>query len=299
MLKINGNQDKELAFEVEIGGASPDSIVARLRLVLDEIEYGFPAKVTSSAIIVEMPALKKIFHRKVKEGEAVQARLDLTSDGNVVSPWTEVLEITDFAVSEAKLTDGVTKNKVKTLKETEEPTMDAREKAKELIERVESKTRLDSDDSVDLETKIRKRLEENKDNKVENKYSELSGADADVEMSSKIIDKLNEKLFGGKKTKREKQLEKLTEQVDITVARKNAKSAFSPRRAANTKGITLEMIKNFTREDVFAYMSRAGTTNSRVQEILYEQATVASKSDVPVKILKEVIKIIKKNKRRN
>jgi len=299
MLKINGNQDKELTFEVEIGGASPDSIVARLRLVLDEIEYGFPAKVTSSAIIVEMPALKKIFHRKVKEGEAVQARLDLTSDGNVVSPWTEVLEITDFAVSEAKLTDGVTKNKVKTLKETEEPTMDAREKAKELIERVESKTRLDSDDSVDLETKIRKRLEENKDNKVENKYSELSGADADVEMSSKIIDKLNEKLFGGKKTKREKQLEKLTEQVDITVARKNAKSAFSPRRAANTKGITLEMIKNFTREDVFAYMSRAGTTNSRVQEILYKQATVASKSDVPVKILKEVIKIIKKNKRRN
>jgi hypothetical protein len=297
MLKINANQDKELTFEVEIGGVSPDSISARLRLVLDEIEYGFPAKVTSQSIIVEMPALRKILHRKVKEGETIQARLDLTSDGNVVSPWSEVLEVTEFVVSEAKLMDDSVREKVNTLREKEEPSMDARDKARELTERAESKTRIDSDDSTDLESKIRKRLAENKGDKTEGKYSALSGADADVEMSSKIIDKLNEKLFGGKKTKREKQLENLSEKVDITVARRKAKSTFSPRRASNTKGITTEMIKNFTREDVLAYMSRAGTTNTRVQEILYEQAETAAKSDSPVKILKEVIKIIKKNKR--
>lgn len=281
MLKINGNQDKELTFEVEIGGVAIDSISARFRLVLDEIEYGFPAKVKEQSITVEMPALRKILHRKIKEGESVSARLDLISDGNIVSPWSDNLEVSEFVVSEAKLVDE-----------------EARDKARYLREKTEEVTGKDDEDSTDLESKIRRKLSEKKGESIEGKYAALAGADADVEMSSKIIDKLNEKLFGGgNKLKRGKDAQTLAEKVDITVARKKAKSTFSPRRASNTKGITKEMIRNFTREDVFAYMTRAGTTNSRVQEVLYEQATIAAKSESPVKILKEVIKIIKSKRR--
>jgi hypothetical protein len=274
MLKINANQDKELTFEVEIGGVSIDSISAKFRLVLDEIEYGFPAKVTDQAIYVEMPALRKILHRKVKEGENIQARLDLTSDGNVVSPWTDILEVSDFVVSEAKLVDKDARDKAKTL----------REKKEDVVE-----------ESSDLDEKVRRKLAEKKgEDGPQGKYSALGGADADVEMTNKIIDKLNEKLFGGTKTRREKQLEALNEKTDITISRRKAKSTFSPRRASNTKGITKEMLQNFTKDDVLSYMSRAGTTNPKVQGILYEQAETAAKSDRPVKILKEVIKILKK-----
>jgi hypothetical protein len=292
MLKINGNQDKELTFEVEIGGVSIDSISARFRLVLDEIEYGFPAKVTEKAIYVEMPSFRKVLHRKLKEGETIQARLDLTSDGSVVSPWTDTLEITEFVVSEAKLVEEDARDKAKTLREkrdkTSENSDDARDKAKTLRERKEK----DDVEPSDIDEKVRRKLAEKKGE--EGKYSAMAGADADVEMTNKIIDKLNEKLFGGTKTRREKQLEALNEKTDITISRRKAKSTFSPRRASNTKGITKEMLQNFTREDVLSYMSRAGTTNVQVQNILYDQAETAAKSDRPVKILKEVIKLLKK-----
>jgi hypothetical protein len=294
MLKINGNQDKELTFEVEIGGVAIDSITAKFRLVLDEIEYGFPAKVTEKAIYVEIPSFRKVLHRKIKEGETIQARLDLISDGSVVSPWTDTLEITEFVVSEAKLVEEDARDKAKTLRERknkpDEDSIDAKDKARSLRER---KEKGDGDEPSDLDEKVRRKLEEKK-GEGDGKYSALSGADADVEMTNKIINKLNEKLFGGTKTRREKQLEALNEKTDITISRKKAKSTFSPRRASNTKGITKEMLQNFTREDVLAYMSRAGTTNTQVQTILYDQAETAAKSDRPVKILKEVIKLLKK-----
>lgn len=270
MLKINSNQDKELTFEVEIGGVTIDSISSRFRINLDDIEYGFPAKVTEQSIIVELPALRKVLHRRLKEGETIQARLDLMSDGNVVSPWSDILEVTEFIVSEAKVVDD-----------------DARAKAKVLKERYPD-TKVDDSD-LPIEERVRRKLAEKKAEVDDVKPSNI---EEDIEMSNKIIDKLSEKLFGQKKTAREKKLESLMEKSDYTVARK--KSAFSPRRATKTKGITLETIQKFTKDDILAYMERAGTKSKIVQETIYNRALREAKTDEPVKVLKEVIKILKK-----
>jgi hypothetical protein len=274
MLKINGNQDKEITFEVEIGGVAIDSISSKFRIVLDDIEYGFPAKVSEQSIIVELPALRKVLHRKLKEGESVQARLDLMSDGNVISPWNDDLQVSELVVSEALLLD--------------EETGDARAKAKYLKERAERvSTRVDDSD-LPIDERIRKKLAEKKQ-EIDN-VSNMSSSE-DVEMSSKIIDKLSEKLLGTKKTKREQQLERLSEN-DYIISRK--KSAFSPRRANKTKGLTLETIKQFTKSDILAYIERAGTTNKMVQETIYNRAIKEAKTENPVPVLKEVIKLLKK-----
>jgi len=273
MLKINSNQDKEITFEVEIGGATPDSITSKFRIILDEIEYGFPAKVSDQLITVELPALRKVLHRKLKEGEVVNARLDVMSDGNVVSPWQDSIEVTDFVVSEAKVVDD-----------------DARAKAKILKERAVKTTVDDSDLSID--ERIRRKLAEKK-GEIDDIKSTTS-LDEDFEMSTKVIDKLSEKLLGAKKTKRQQQLETLMEKSDYKVARK--KSAFSPRRAVKTKGITLETIRQFTKDDILAYINRSGINSKGVQEAIYNRAAKEAKSDNPVKVLKEVIKIIKKKK---
>lgn len=274
MLKINSNQDKEITFEVEIGGVPIDSITSKFRITLDEIEYGFPAKVLENAIIVELPALRKVLHRRPKEGDLIQARLDLISDGNVVSPWSDSLELTEFVVSEAKILD--------------EETGDARRKAQMLKERT-LKTSVDDPD-LPIEERIRRKLAEKKGEVDEVKPMNIQ---EDFELSNKIIDKLNEKLYGPtKKTKREKQLEMIAEKSDYTISR--TKSAFSPRRASKTKGMTVESIKKFTKEDVFSYMDRAGTTNKTIQEVLYNRAEAAAKTDKPVDVLREVIKLLKK-----
>lgn len=274
MLKINSNQDKEITFEVEIGGVTIDSITSKFRITLDDIEYGFPAKVLENAIIVELPALRKVLHRRPKEGDLIQARLDLISDGNVVSPWSDSLELTEFVVSEAKVLD--------------EETGDARRKAQMLKERA-LKTNVDDPD-LPIEERIRRKLAEKKGEVDDVKPMNIQ---EDFDLSNKIIDKLNEKLYGpAKKTKREKQLDLISEKKDYTVSR--TKSAFSPRRATKTKGLTVESIKHFSKEDVFSYMERAGTTSKRIQEVLYNRAEVAAKSDKPVDVLREVIKLLKK-----
>lgn len=53
-------------------------------------------------------------------------------------------------------------------------------------------------------------------------------------------------------------------------------------------------IKNITEQEVYDYMSRAGTKNPKIQEIVYEQATAAAGSGKPYKILQQVVKLLKK-----
>ena len=63
----------------------------------------------------------------------------------------------------------------------------------------------------------------------------------------------------------------------------------------NKKKITLEDFKrNLTKVDIIKYIANKGTTNTQIQEIIYEQAKIASSKDTPTSILKEVVKIIKK-----
>jgi len=62
------------------------------------------------------------------------------------------------------------------------------------------------------------------------------------------------------------------------------------------KEITLqEFKKTLTSEDIYKYIGKAGSKNPRIQELVYEQAVAAAESGKPVAVLKEVIKIMKKN----
>jgi hypothetical protein len=47
---------------------------------------------------------------------------------------------------------------------------------------------------------------------------------------------------------------------------------------------------------VYKYIEKAGTKNTQIQNIIYEQATSKAESGKPIEILRYVIKIMKKNK---
>ncbi len=93
----------------------------------------------------------------------------------------------------------------------------------------------------------------------------------------------------------ERILSKLTQRMPSII--KEQKS--TPNKNLQEKKIVEKKIKpvdirNITKEGVYDYMKRAGTKSEQIQNIIYEQAQVAAKSDKPVEILKQVVKILKR-----
>jgi hypothetical protein len=63
------------------------------------------------------------------------------------------------------------------------------------------------------------------------------------------------------------------------------------------KEVTLEEFKKtLTTEDVYKYINKAGSKNPRIQEIVYEQAVNEAGNNKPINVLKQVIKVMKKNR---
>lgn len=74
------------------------------------------------------------------------------------------------------------------------------------------------------------------------------------------------------------------------------RSQITPKKTKPTQknSVTPNVVKNITKEGVYEYMHRAGTKSEHIQNIIYEQAQVAAKSDKPVEVLKQVVKILKR-----
>ncbi len=65
----------------------------------------------------------------------------------------------------------------------------------------------------------------------------------------------------------------------------------------NSKEQLKEKLRNLTEEDIFTYMSRMGTKNKRIQEIVLEDARKQAKSGDLFKVFTEVVKALKKPKK--
>jgi len=103
MLKLNVNQEKQLNFEIQISGVQADQLSSFLRIEIDEIEYGFPAQVKQESVIVNLPALKTVVARKLKEGTEVNVKLEVIADGHHLIPWKDTFILSYPLVIEAKI----------------------------------------------------------------------------------------------------------------------------------------------------------------------------------------------------
>ena len=73
--------------------------------MIDGIEYGFPAKISESAISVDIPRLKNIITRPLREGETFKAKLELVGNENHIPCWNGDVTIKSSVMVEAKLVD--------------------------------------------------------------------------------------------------------------------------------------------------------------------------------------------------
>ena len=289
MLKLNVNEEKQLTFEVQIGGVNYDQVTSHLRIVIGEVEYGFPARVGSESITVDLPPLNKIIGTKLKEGEEVEVKLEMIADGYYLTPWQDTLKISNPLVIEAKIKDDgfVPNPAIKTSLVVSEDGAKQKTTLSEKEEKEEEKTSDKEDKKVvepsdEMVGKLAEKLVTLL-GKQEGKVIEESPKEVKEEKVSKIVEPKKEAVIESKMGAIEKLLTDTVNKIQ-TEGKKTTK-----------KKISLQELKqNVTEEDIMSYIENAGTKNPKIKEIIYEQASVASTKHTPFEILRQVVKIMKK-----
>ena len=257
MQQLNTNEGRQLQFEITIQGIDYHILQGSVRFKIDEVEYGFPAHVGQDSITVDLPALRSVTARKLKEGEEVAVKLEIIADGHYLTPWSDTFTLSNPLVIEAKIVDSDFKNTpaFKTKLVTKGSSGDQSQGV--VVEQAEEE-----------ETPVRV-------------------VETEEEMTERIVNKLAEKLspmFQGNSKQ-----EVVTEDKIV----KTPKKKVIKEEVVKAKKID---VKNISEEEVYQYMARAGTSNKKVQSLIYEQAEVAAGSSRPVEVLKQVVKLLKSKK---
>lgn len=134
MLSLNINETRTLNFKIQLEGISPKQLYGFLRFELNGVEYGFPAKFKNESIDVDIPILKNIIVKEIKEGDIIPAKLEVDANGHFLKPWSgeftvlnpikmeaelenidEIVKIPKIKVNKVLTEKGVKKKKVKKL----------------------------------------------------------------------------------------------------------------------------------------------------------------------------------------
>jgi len=286
MLKLNVNEEKQLTFEVQIGGVNYDQVTSHLRIVIGEVEYGFPAKVGSESITVDLPPLNKIIGTKLKEGEEVEVKLEMIADGYYLTPWQDTLKISNPLVIEAKIKDDgfipnpAIKTSLVVAEDGAKQTTIVREKEKIEVEKPSIEEEAKPADTDVVVSKLAEKL-----------LTLLGKQEGKV-----IVEKEEKKEPKAKKEalKKEPVIENKMGAIEKLLTDTVNKIQIEGNKTSKKKISLRELKQNVTKEDIIKYMENAGTKNPKIQEIIYEQASAASAKDTPFEILRQVVKIMRK-----
>lgn len=279
MLRLNVTEEKLLTFEVQIGGVVDyDQIESFFRVVFEDIEYGFPCKVLRDSITVNLPPLNKVIGKKIKEGDEADIKLEVIADGHYLAPWQDRAKFSNPLVVEARIKDSSFVKKPKL--ETKLVVDNGGEKQTTTIQEKEI------DPTEETANKVIEKLLSILGPRMEQVGpAPLKGEGADGKVDEEEIEEKVEK-----STSTTEDVERL---LSETIKRFSLTEVEKPKK----KQVTLEEFKrNLTKEDIYKYMNNAGTKNPKIQGIVYEQASILAKTSEPIEILRQVIKVMKKEK---
>ena len=106
MIEIHNNKEKNIIFEVQLSGITSKELSGHFRMTIDGIEYGFPAEISESSISVDVPGLKNIITRPLRDGEKFKAKLELVGNENYMVPWDDSVIVKSAVMVEAKVVEG-------------------------------------------------------------------------------------------------------------------------------------------------------------------------------------------------
>ena len=300
MLRLNVNEAKQLTFEVQIGGVHGEQIDSFFRIVFEDVEYGFPAKVGRESITVDLPPLNQVVGKKIKEGDEAEVKLEIVADGHYLTPWSDRAKMSNPLVIEAKIKDdGFVPN----------PTLKTQLVVSEDGARQKTTVKEDVPTEDDITDKIVSKLSEKFADLIKPKAEVKSARMEVVEEACKKTMKEEDESEEADEAPAEKieEKEEVAENEPLTTGamekilsqtiQKLGLHTEDSRTTKKKKEVTLdEFKKNLTKEDIYKYMDRAGAKNPKIQEIVYEQAVLAAKKNTPIEVLRQVISIMKKQK---
>jgi hypothetical protein len=101
MIKLNAHKNSTIQFNVDVKNLGNETLKGFLRLVHEDIEYGFPVTMLGETAKIVVPALTDIIPGLNKDSE-LEARLDFISDSEYVEAWTDTAILNMPSIMEAK-----------------------------------------------------------------------------------------------------------------------------------------------------------------------------------------------------
>ena len=102
-LKIN--EAKMLEFNAVIEGGDADDLSGKVRITINDVEYGFPAKLDGKKIQVQIPPLKEYVNEDKLKTKNAEVRLDIIAKGKLFTPWKDTINLEVPLEVKAEMTD--------------------------------------------------------------------------------------------------------------------------------------------------------------------------------------------------
>lgn len=138
MLDINITKKRPLNFEIQLNGIDHNQLSGYLRVIVDGVEYGFPAIISAESVDVEIPALKYIVKKELHEDDQLEAKLEVYGGGYYLNPWSDKLVVKTPVMMEAKVKEGLSSQKPK-VKITAKPILKEKIEEKKKSEQITKK----------------------------------------------------------------------------------------------------------------------------------------------------------------
>jgi hypothetical protein len=315
MIKLNVNEEKQLTFQVQIGGVNYDQVVSHFRINLEGIEYGFPAKVTKDAIVVDLPVLSKVIGKKIKEGEEVGVKLETIADGHYLTPWQDTARLSNPLVVEAKIIGDtfvanpslqtrlvVTEDGAKQRTTMYEKIEESEDFTEKIVNRLASKLSKLFVKEQTLPEKEKAKQEEDEDTikdaieTVSKEKEEQSTSPAPMKESGIRKAKPQQK-----KVSESDEDSKMKNMIYNTLRKLHSKESLTESVAPSPttsptpkpKKVNIQELKQkLTKQDILNYMAKKGTKNVKVQEVIFNKASEKAKSGEMFDVLQEVALIL-------
>jgi len=256
MLYIKADEPRTLTFEVDIRGVGQAELKGYVRLFINDAEHGFPVSIDDGVITADIPPLTEV------------VRLKTMDDGDVIEAKLELMtEQHIFTPWSGEVKVSVPMGiKAKLSNETMKPVNADSPMVATVVETEEEKA-IDKEKLAEFDTSEEKMLKDNQKN-----YKE--------DLMAMVADTIKQM---GLVPAAQVQPESLMEEV-------------KKEKKLNEKDLMKKKLKNITKEGIYKYMERAGTKNTKIQELVYDQAVAAAGSGEPIKVLKKIVEIMKKRK---
>ena len=92
-MKLKPEETNVIEFEISVKGVNRYSLTGYLRITIDGMECGFPAKLDASTIKIEVPPLNSLIKKEFHNGDKFPAKLEIVGDGHYMEPWADDIEI--------------------------------------------------------------------------------------------------------------------------------------------------------------------------------------------------------------